>query len=184
MSRIAKKPIQVSDKIKASLTAENGGYLLKVVGPLGENSRFFKKDIKVEMDSEGIKLTPTSPESLEQKALWGTYASHIKNMIEGVTNGFKKNLQIEGIGYKTALAGTNKMTWSLGFSHTVDVEIPKGLKVTVEKGNVSITGVDKEAVGQFAAQIVAMKPPEPYKGKGIRYEGQVIKMKEGKKSVA
>jgi large subunit ribosomal protein L6 len=183
MSRIAKKPIVVGDKVKASLVAENGGYLFKVTGPLGENSRFFKKDIKMEMDSEGIKLTPSSADSLAQKALWGTYASHIKNMIEGVTTGFKKNLQIEGIGYKTAIAGT-KMTWSLGFSHTIDVEVPKGLKVTVEKGNVSITGIDKEAVGQFAAQIVAMKPPEPYKGKGIRYEGQVIKIKEGKKSVA
>ncbi len=183
MSRIAKKPIKVDNKVKISITPDVNGYLFKVVGPLGENSRVFKKDIKIEIDNEGIKLTPTSENSLAQKALWGTYASHIKNMIEGVTNGFKKNLQIEGIGYKTQLAG-NKMTWSLGFSHTVDVEIPKGLKVTVEKGNVSISGFDKEAVGQFAAQIVAMKPPEPYKGKGIRYEGQVIKMKEGKKSVA
>lgn len=183
MSRIAKKPIVVSDKIKVSLTPDANGFLFKVVGPLGENSRVFKRDIKIEIDNEGIKLTPTKPELLTQKALWGTYASHIKNMIEGVTTGFKKNLQIEGIGYKTAVAG-NKMTWSLGFSHTIDVEIPKGLKVTVEKSNVSITGVDKEAVGQFAAQIVAMKPPEPYKGKGIKYEGQIIIRKEGKKSVA
>lgn len=183
MSRIAKKPIQAGDKVKVSLTPEKSGYLFKVAGPLGENSRFFKNDIKIEIDSEGIKLTPTNEALLEQKALWGTYASHIKNMIEGVTNGFKKNLQIEGIGYKTAVSGT-KMTWNLGFSHPIDVEIPKGLKVAVEKGNVSITGNDKEAVGQFAAQLVAMKPPEPYKGKGIRYEGQVIRMKEGKKSVA
>ncbi|MBI3631840.1 MAG: 50S ribosomal protein L6 [Candidatus Vogelbacteria bacterium] len=183
MSRIAKKPITVNDKIKVSLTPEKEGYLFKVVGPLGENSRFFKKDIKIEIDSEGVKLTPTKPELLEQKALWGTYAAHIKNMIEGVTVGFKKSLQIEGIGYKTQIAG-NRMTWSLGFSHTIDVEVPKGLKATVEKNNVSITGVDKEAVGQFAAQIVAMKPPEPYKGKGIRYEGQHVRIKEGKKSVA
>ncbi len=183
MSRIAKKPIQAGEKVKVTLTPEKTGYHFKVVGPLGENSRFFKNDIKIDIDEEGIKLTPTNPNSLEQKALWGTYAAHMKNMIEGVTTGFKKNLQIEGIGYKTALAGT-KMTWNLGFSHPIDVEIPKGLKVTVEKGNVSITGVDKEAVGQFAAQIVAMRPPEPYKGKGIRYEGQVIRIKEGKKSVA
>ncbi len=183
MSRIAKKPIKPGDKVKVTLTPEKHGYTLKVAGPLGENSRFFKNDIKIESDAEGIKLTPTNEASLPQKALWGTYASHIKNMIEGVTNGFKKNLQIEGIGYKTQVAGT-KMTWSLGFSHTIDVEIPKGLKVTVEKNNFSITGIDKEAVGQFAAQLVAMKPPEPYKGKGIRYEGQVIRMKEGKKSVA
>ncbi len=183
MSRIAKKPITVSDKIKVDLAVDRDGCLVKVVGPLGENSRFFKKDIRIEMDNEGIKLTPTKPELLEQRALWGTYAAHIKNMIEGVTTGFKKNLQIEGIGYKTQIAG-NKMTWSLGFSHTIDVEVPKGLKATVEKNNVSITGVDKEAVGQFAAQIVAMKPPEPYKGKGIRYEGQHVRIKEGKKSVA
>lgn len=183
MSRIAKKPIVAGDKVKVSITPDRDGYLLKVVGPLGENSRVFKNDIKIEVDSDGIKLTPTKPELLEQKALWGTYAAHIKNMIEGVTTGFKKNLQIEGIGYKTQVAG-NKMTWSLGFSHTIDVLVPKGLKATVEKSNVSITGVDKEAVGQFAAQLVAMKPPEPYKGKGIRYEGQHVRIKEGKKSVA
>lgn len=183
MSRIAKKPIKIGDKTKVTLEPVTEGYLVKVIGPLGENSRVFKKDIKIEIDEEGIKLTPTSADSLKQKALWGTYASHIKNLIEGVTTGFKKNLQIEGIGYKTQVAG-NKMTWSLGFSHTVDVEIPKGLKVTVEKSIVSITGIDKEVVGQFAAQMVAMKPPEPYKGKGIRYEGQVIAMKEGKKSIA
>ena len=183
MSRIAKKPIQAGDKVKVILTSEKDGYLFNVTGPLGENSRMFKKDIKIENTPEGIVLTPTDENSLEQKALWGTYAAHMKNMIEGVTTGFKKVLQIEGIGYKTALAGT-KMTWSLGFSHTVDVEIPKGLKVTVEKNIVTITGIDKEAVGQFAAQTVAMKRPEPYKGKGIRYEGQIIKIKEGKKSVA
>ncbi|MDO8493224.1 MAG: 50S ribosomal protein L6 [bacterium] len=183
MSRIAKKPIQPGEKVKVTLTPEKTGYLFGVVGPLGENSRYFKNDIKIEVDAEGIKLTPTNENSLEQKALWGTYASHIKNMIEGVTTGFKKNLQIEGIGYKTQLAGT-KMTWNLGFSHPIDVIVPAGLKVTVEKSNVSITGVDKEAVGQFAAQIVAMKPPEPYKGKGIKYEGQIIRIKEGKKSVA
>ena len=183
MSRIAKKPITITDKVKVNLTPEANGYTLKVTGPLGENSRFFKKDIKIEIGEDGIKLTPTNENSLSEKALWGTYASHIKNMIEGVTNGFKKNLQIEGIGYKTQLAG-NKMTWSLGLSHTVDVEIPKGIKVTVEKGNISVSGINKEEVGQFAAELVAMKPPEPYKGKGIRYEGQVIRMKEGKKSVA
>ena len=182
MSRIAKKPIKVSDKIKVVLVPDNDGYLFKVAGPLGENSRVFKKDIKIEINNDGIKLSPTRVDSLAQKALWGTYASHIKNMIEGVTDGFKKVLQIEGIGYKTQVAGT-KMVWSLGFSHTIDVEIPKGLKVTVEKNMVSITGTDKEVVGQFAAQLVSMKPPEPYKGKGIRYEGQVVRIKEGKKSV-
>ncbi len=183
MSRIAKKPIKVPDKVKVTLASLSEGYLFTVVGPLGENSRVFKKDINISIDDEGIKLVLTSMDSLAQKALWGTYASHIKNMIEGVTTGFKKNLQIEGIGYKTQVAGS-KMTWSLGFSHTIDVEIPKGLKVIVEKSIVSMTGIDKEVLGQFAAKLVAMKPPEPYKGKGIRYEGQIIKLKEGKKSVA
>lgn len=183
MSRIAQKPIKISDKVKVTITPSVDGYVFKVIGPLGENSRFFKKDIRIEVDAEGIRLTLTSGTSLTQKALWGTYASHIKNMIEGVITGFKKVLQIEGIGYKTAVVGT-KMTWNLGFSHTVDVEVPKGLKATVEKNMVTISGIDKEAVGQFAARLVSMKPPEPYKGKGIRYEGQVIRRKEGKKSVA
>lgn len=182
MSRIAKKPIRAGGKVKVSILPESDGYLFKVSGPLGENSRVFKKDITISIDDEGIKLEPTSEKSLAQKALWGTYASHIKNMIEGVTNGFKKVLQIEGIGYKTQVAGS-KMVWNLGLSHTVDVEIPNGLKVAVEKGVVTITGIDKEIVGQFAAKLVSMKPPEPYKGKGIKYEGQVIRRKEGKKTV-
>ncbi|MBI5140196.1 MAG: 50S ribosomal protein L6 [Candidatus Vogelbacteria bacterium] len=182
MSRIGKKIIQIPDKVKVQIESATGGNLLKVTGPIGENSRLFRRDILIVQDAEGIKLTPAH-NSLELKALWGTYGSHITNMIKGVTEGFKKVLQIEGIGYKTQLVG-NKMTWSLGFSHTVDKEIPNGLKVTVEKNMVNITGIDKEAVGQFAAQIVAMKPPEPYKGKGIRYEGQFVRIKEGKKSVA
>ena len=182
MSRIGKKTIQIPEKVKAEITSNADGNLLKVTGPLGETSRLFRRDILMVQDAEGIKLTPAH-NSLELKALWGTYGSHITNMIKGVTVGFKKVLQIEGIGYKVALAGT-KMTWSLGFSHTIDKEIPKGLKVTSEKNIVTISGIDKEAVGQFAAQTVAMKKPEPYKGKGIRYEGQIVRSKEGKKSVA
>ena len=182
MSRIGKKTIQIPENVKVEITSNADGNLLKVTGPLGETSRVFRRDILMVQDAEGIKLTPAH-NSLELKALWGTYGSHITNMIKGVTVGFKKVLQIEGIGYKVALAG-NKMTWSLGFSHTIDKEIPKGLKVTSEKNIVTISGIDKEAVGQFAAQTVAMKKPEPYKGKGIRYEGQIIRSKEGKKSVA
>ena len=182
MSRIGKKTIQIPENVKVEITSNADGNLLKVTGPLGETSRLFRRDILMVQDAEGIKLTPAH-NSLELKALWGTYGSHITNMIKGVTVGFKKVLQIEGIGYKVALAG-NKMTWSLGFSHTIDKEIPKGLKVTSEKNIVTISGVDKEAVGQFAAQTVAMKKPEPYKGKGIRYEGQAVRIKEGKKSVA
>ncbi|MEK7066406.1 MAG: 50S ribosomal protein L6 [Patescibacteria group bacterium] len=182
MSRIGKKTIQIPENVKVEITSNADGNLLKVTGPLGETSRVFRRDILMVQDAEGIKLTPAH-NSLELKALWGTYGSHITNMIKGVTVGFKKVLQIEGIGYKVALAG-NKMTWSLGFSHTIDKEIPKGLKVTSEKNIVTISGVDKEAVGQFAAQTVAMKKPEPYKGKGIRYEGQIVRSKEGKKSVA
>lgn len=182
MSRIGKKTIKIPEKVKVEIGSSGEGVILKVTGPLGENQRTFRRDISITQDSEGLKLSPTH-NSLELKALWGTYGSHITNMIKGVTEGFKKVLQIEGIGFKTQLAG-NKMTWSLGFSHTIDREIPKGLKVAVEKNLVTITGIDKEAVGQFAAQLVAMKPPEPYKGKGIRYEGQFVRIKEGKKSVA
>jgi len=182
MSRIGKKTIEIPDKVKVQIESSSAGNLLKVTGPLGELSRLFRRDILIEQDAEGIKLKPAH-NSIELRALWGTYGSHMTNMIEGVTNGFKKVLQVEGIGYKTQLAG-DKMIWNLGFSHPIEKMIPDGIKVAVEKNLVTITGMDKEAVGQFAAQTVAMKKPEPYKGKGIRYQGQIVRRKEGKKSVA
>ncbi|HEY4487788.1 MAG TPA: 50S ribosomal protein L6, partial [Candidatus Paceibacterota bacterium] len=116
-------------------------------------------------------------------ALWGTYASHVRNMIQGVNQPFVKKLQVEGIGYRAEMAG-KQVKLQVGFSHPVLVTIPDSLTVAIEKNIITITGPDKEKVGQFAADVRAIKKPEPYKGKGIRYEGEVIRMKQGKKAGA
>lgn len=177
MSRIGKQPIAIPDKTEVSVS--NG--LVTVKGPQGTLARDFKKVINIEVKDKEIVLTPKN-EELETKALWGTYASHLFNMVEGVNKGFTKKLIIEGIGYRAEVQGT-KLVLTIGLSHQVPVEIPAGLKVTVEKGVITITGIDNEVVGQFAANIRAYKKPEPYKGKGIRYETEVIRRKQGKKSV-
>ena len=119
--------------------------------------------------------------SLANKALWGTYSSHIQNMVKGVATPFAKKLILEGIGYKSEVKGSN-LVMALGFSHQVIVPVPEGLKVTAEKNIITTTGADKELVGSFAAKVRSLKKPEPYKGKGMRYEGEVIKRKQGKKT--
>ena len=128
--------------------------------------------VSVALKNEGDDLSP----------LWGTYASHIINMLEGVTKGFVKKLEIQGIGFKAEVKG-DSMVMNLGFSHSVSLPIPKGLKVTSDKGLITIEGVSKESVGAFAAKLRDQKKPEPYKGKGVRYEGEHVQMKQGKKTV-
>lgn len=177
MSRLAKKSIKIADKTEVIITDSK----VTVKGPLGELSLYVSPNILVEKDEEGVKLTPKT-DDLETMSLWGTYASHIMNMIEGVTKGFTKKLIVDGIGYKADVKG-NEVVMSLGFSHQVKALIPEGVKVTMEKNNIIITGSDKNAVGQFAAYVRSQKKPEPYKGKGIRYEDEVIRRKQGKKSV-
>lgn len=177
MSRIAKKPIVIPEGVTASFD----GNTLTVKGSLGELSRPFKPEIEIKIAEKEIILTPKKSSNFS-KALWGTYASHILNMIEGVTKSFEKKLIIEGIGYKAELRG-DKLVMNLGFSHPIELNVPKGITVTVEKENMSVSGIDKEGVGQFAAEIRSYKKPEPYKGKGIRYENEVVKRKQGKKSV-
>ncbi len=176
MSRIGKKVIAIPAKTEVSLS----GGLLTVKGPQGTLSKDFKNDIEITIGTSEITLVPKKI-TLENKALWGTYASHIMNMIAGVTTPFTKKLILEGIGYKSDVKGTN-LVMSLGFSHPVTVAIPATLKVTAEKNLITIIGVDKEVVGGFAANVRSLKKPEPYKGKGMRYEGEVIKRKQGKKT--
>ena len=176
MSRLAKKPITIPEKTEIKISAG----IVSVKGPLGEVSRTFGPLIDIKVDGAALTLVPKT-ENKNTKALWGTYASHVKNMIQGVNKAFEKKLIIEGIGFKAEVKG-NEMVLALGFSHPVKMPIPPGLKVTVEKGVILVSGINKEAVGQFAAKIRDLKKPEPYKGKGIRYDGEVIKMKEGKKT--
>lgn len=177
MSRIGKQPIVIPDKTSVS----RDGDVLIVKGPLGELKRVFKNDVTIVIADGTITLAPRDSDPFAQ-VLWGTYASHIRNMIAGVNAPYKKTLLIEGVGYRAELSG-KKLVLSIGFSHKVDVPIPEGITVAVEKGTMTITGIDKELVGQFAAKVRAHKKPEPYKGKGIRYEGEVIRRKQGKKSV-
>lgn len=153
---------------------------MTIKGPLGSLTKLFKPHIGVTIDSNGITLVPTN-ETLQAKALWGTYASHIKNMIAGVNKVFEKKLVIEGIGYKADVKGKD-LVLSVGFSHTVVLPIPADLKVSTEKNNISVSGIDCEKVGQFAAQIRSSKKPEPYLGKGIRYSDEMIRRKQGKKA--
>jgi len=176
MSRVGKQIITIPAKTEVSLA--DG--VLTVKGPKATLTRAFKTVISIKIDGSSITLHPEKKD-LATTALWGTYASHVKNMIKGVTEGYTVKLILEGIGYKADVLGTN-LKMALGFSHPVEVAIPAGITVTVEKGTLTISGSDKEAVGQFAAQIRALKKPEPYKGKGFRYDDEVIKRKQGKKA--
>ncbi|MGH7141728.1 MAG: 50S ribosomal protein L6 [Minisyncoccia bacterium] len=176
MSRLAKKPITIPQKTDVSVA--NG--VLTVKGPKGELSRPMHRLVAVESVPEGMQVS-SHGNSLEGRALLGTYASHLKNMVAGVNNGFVKKLLVEGVGYRWEVAGST-LNLALGFSHPVKVQIPQGLEVKTERSTLTVSGIDKEAVGQFAANIRALKPPEPYKGKGIRYEGEVIRRKQGKKA--
>ena len=176
MSRIGKKVIAIPVKTEVTFS----GSVLTVKGPLGTLTKNFKPSIVITTAENQVTLVPKAV-TLENKALWGTYASHIMNMISGVSTPFVKKLVIEGIGYKSEVKGSN-LVLALGFSHPVNVPIPEGLKVTAEKNVITVTGIDKEAVGGFVAAVRALKKPEPYKGKGIRYEGEVVKRKQGKKT--
>jgi large subunit ribosomal protein L6 len=148
---------------------------------LGELSRPLHPLIDIKVEGQEVKVEPKRL-TLESKALWGTYASHVKNMVAGVNAPFVKKLILEGIGYKSEVKG-DKIVFALGFSHPVEVAIPASLKVTAEKNAITVSGSDKEEVGAFAAKLRDLKKPEPYKGKGMRYDGEVIRRKQGKKSV-
>ena len=188
MSRLAKRPIPVPQKTEVSVS---GGSVM-VKGPKGTLQKPIHRMVAIEVTPEGVQVAPKGS-SLESRALIGTYASHVKNMITGVNTGFSKKLLIEGVGFKWDVkparpddsghsGGGKELNLALGFSHPVKMAIPEGLAVVADKGALTITGFDKEAVGQFAANVRALKKPEPYKGKGIRYEAEVIRRKQGKKA--
>lgn len=177
MSRIGKQPIKIPEKTEVIVS----GDMLLVKGPLGELSRRLHPEVSVSIEDGAVIVSPQN-KTLFAQALWGTYASHVINMLQGVNQPFEKRLLVQGIGYKSDLSG-NKIVLAVGFSHKVELYIPEGLKVTSEKNVITVSGADKELVGQFAAKIRAVKKPEPYKGKGIRYEGEQVRQKQGKKSV-
>lgn len=175
MSKIGKKPIEIPSGV--TVVVEDG--LVKVKGPKGELEYKIPRELKVTLIENKLAVLPIS-KSKKTPALWGTIRAVIANMISGVVSGFEKKLEIEGIGFKAQTQG-NDLVLNLGFSHQVIFKIPDGIKVDVSKNIITISGISKELVGQTAANIRALKKPEPYKGKGIRYAGEVIKRKAGKK---
>jgi len=176
MSRIGKKEIEIPEKTEVVIV--NGE--LRVKGPLGELVRKLRPEIAVKQENNIITLEKVE-DTVFTRALWGTYASHISNMIAGVNKPFEKKLIVEGVGFKSNVKGED-LVMSLGFSHDVIIAIPKDLTVTAEKNIITISGIDKERVGSFTADIRVKKKPEPYKDKGIRYEGEIIRRKQGKKT--
>ena len=176
MSRIGKQEIQIPKGVE--ITKSND--VLKVVGPKGTLTKIFRDDIIINIANDLVTLNVKRNDKFS-KALWGTYASHIKNMIKGVETPYQKKLILEGVGFKSEIKG-KELNLALGFSHPVIVPIPESITVTAEKNNITITGIDKELVGSFTANLRALKKPEPYKGKGMRYVDEVIRRKQGKKT--
>lgn len=177
MSRLGKKEIQ----IPKGVTVTKDGVNITVSGPKGKLTKIFRDDITINI-ADGVITLNVKRNDKFSKALWGTYASHLMNMIKGVETPYTKKLILEGVGYKSEVKGKD-FHFALGFSHPVVVPIPEGLTATAEKNNITITGIDKELVGSYTAMIRALKKPEPYKGKGMRYEDEVIRRKQGKKTV-
>jgi len=177
MSRLAKKPIQVPAKV----SIENAGGVLTVKGPKETLTRPVHSAVNVEVTSEGVVVTPSNNTRLA-RALVGTYAAHVRAMLSGVETPWKKVLVLNGVGYRVELRG-DELVLTVGFSHPVTLKVPAGLSVTIAKNVITIEGADKQKVGQFAAEVRDVKRPEPYLGKGIKYEDEVIRRKQGKKAV-
>lgn len=177
MSRIGKQPIEIPEKTEVAVADD----AVRVKGPLGELTRSLRPEIKVEVKDGAVHVSPTRNSKIS-RALWGTYASLIKSMVRGVNEVFEKKLVVEGVGYRASQSGSN-VELNVGFSHPVVLAVPEGISVAVEKNEITITGSDKERVGQFAAEIRAVRKPEPYKGKGIRYHDEVVRRKQGKRAV-
>lgn len=175
MSRVGKKPIILPAGVKAEIK----DLTLTVTGPKGTLALPVHEKVMVNVSEKEILVDVKAKENKKEKALWGLFRALVQNLVEGVTKGFEKKLEVIGVGFKVATQGT-KIVMSLGFSHPVEVEIPKGLTVLVDKNTISISGADKQQVGQFAAEIRELKKPEPYKGKGIKYVDEVILRKAGK----
>jgi large subunit ribosomal protein L6 len=176
MSRIGKKPVA----IPAGVTAKIDGQLVSVKGGKGTLSFAAPEDVAVVLGDGGIEVSPRN-ETKRARALWGMTRSMVNNLVTGVSKGFERKLEITGVGYKAAVSGKN-LQLSLGFSHDVSFPIPEGIAIVAPKPTeVAISGIDKRQVGQVAAEIRALRPPEPYKGKGVKYAGEFIFRKEGKK---
>ena len=176
MSRIGKKPVELPQGVTASVS----GQTIEVKGPKGTRSFTATDDVTIEVADGSVKVTPRGS-SRRARSQWGLSRTMVANLVQGVTGGFKKELEIQGVGYRAAMAG-NVLKLSLGYSHEVNFEVPKGVTITAPKQTeIVVEGIDQQLVGQVAANIREWRKPEPYKGKGIRYKGEFIFRKEGKK---
>lgn len=175
MSRVGKKPIIIPAGV--TVTVEPGRILVR--GPKGELARRPAPEVKIETVDQLISVTVAHPEEDRERALWGTWAAHIRNMIQGVTQGFKKQLEVNGVGYRIAAQGA-ELKLEVGFSHPIIYQLPPTMQAKVEKNLITLESADVEALGKVAAAIRAIRPPEPYKGKGIKYHDEVIRRKAGK----
>ena len=174
MSRIGKMPVGVPDKVEVKV---NGAHVA-VKGPNGQLEYTFNNDVKIELKDKEVLVSPVD-ESKKSRSMWGTARTLINNMVTGVSTGFTKSLEYNGVGYKAAVSG-NKLTLNLGYSHPIEYTLPEGVSAKVTKNVIDISGANKELVGFVAAKVRSFRPPEPYKGKGVKYADEHIVRKAGK----
>ena len=176
MSRVGKKPVPVPSGVTATVT----GQTVKMKGTKGELEFVVPNLVNVSFEDGAVSVQPKD-QSKQARSLWGTSRAQVANLVEGVSKGFEKKLEITGVGYRAAMAG-KALKLSLGYSHDIEYEIPAGITITVPKPTeITIVGIDRQVVGQVAAEIRDYRGPEPYKGKGVKYAGEFIFRKEGKK---
>ncbi len=178
MSRIGKKPIALPTGVEAKIEGDK----ITIKGPKGLLELHLHPQVKIAQDQSFLNVTVSNPEEKSQSALWGLFASLLKNMIEGVSKGFEKKLEMNGIGFKAEVKGKN-LVLEVGYSHSVTFPIPINIEVIVEKNIITVKGTDKQLVGNVAAEIREVRPPEPYKGSGIKYADEKIRRKAGKAAV-
>lgn len=178
MSRIGKKPV----KMPSNVTASVSGQKVTVKGPKGELSFTCPDQIKVAKTADGVEVGPVE-DTKQARAMWGMARTQVVNLVEGVTNGYSQVLEIHGVGFRAAIKGKDGLQLQIGFSHDIEHKIPAGVDVKVggaKQEIITVSGIDKQKVGQLSAEIRASRPPEPYQGKGIRYQGEYIHRKVGK----
>ena len=175
MSRIGLKPIKIPDGVDFSIN----GQTVTVKGSKGSLSMVFPVCVKINQEDGVVKVTVARPEVKDEKALWGTFRAHLQNMINGVSVGFTRSLEVNGVGYRANVSGKN-ITLEVGYSHDVIFPIPEGVAAAVEKNIITLSGIDKQLVGETAARIRRVRPPEPYKGTGIKFTDEIVRRKAGK----
>ena len=177
MSRVGKKPLTPPKGVDVKVASG----VVTVKGPKGELKMPLSDEVSVKVENGEVSITARNPEERKSKAMWGTARANIQNMVTGVTKGFEKELELQGVGYRAAMKGQS-LSMQLGLSHDVDIPPPAGVTfATPKQTEIRIAGIDKQLVGETAARIRRIRPPEPYKGKGVRYAGEVVRRKEGKK---